>query len=192
MDRRTVIGGVATLVGASGLTGCLDRLQDSSAEEVPDPIDLSGGKEDDQGGMIIGNHGGPNGQIFYADHAPEGHDNPAWFHTLAFGLFPYHFERERRGWEATIIYVTDYSTVDYSIQEGENRTTITSPTAPDTFGDATKMTYVIQSEVSGGMGPALLPFSSDADAATFSDEHGGQTITFDDITPVFISEYTGR
>jgi nitrous oxide reductase accessory protein NosL len=140
--------------------------------------------------MVIGNHGGPNGQIFYEEHSPEDHDNPAWFHTLTFGLFPYYFEHERRGWEATVIYVTDYSTVDYSIQTGKSRTTISAPTAPETFADATEMTYVIESDISGGMGPALLPFSVSDDAEAFISNHGGQTITFDEITPVFLSEYT--
>ena len=131
MDRRTVLRTSAAL-GIGSLAGCLGT--DSSSEEAPDPIDLSGTKYDYQGGMEIGAHGGPNGQIFYDGEQPQsvggpasfrnthaGHDdgggdktdNLAWFHTLVFGLFPYHFERLDRGWEAAAIYVTDYSSVEW-------------------------------------------------------------------------------
>lgn len=190
MDRRTFTGSFGALLGTIGLSGCLSLTGGRSDRRVPEPVDLSGTKTDDQGGMVIGNHGGPNGQIFYEEHSPEDHDNPAWFHTLTFGLFPYYFEHKRRGWKATAIYVTDYSTVDYSIQTGMSRTTISAPTASETFADATEMTYVIESDISGGMGPALLPFSVPDDAETFISNHGGQTLTFDEITPAFLREYT--
>ncbi|WP_018257552.1 nitrous oxide reductase accessory protein NosL [Halomicrobium katesii] len=189
MDRRTFTGSFGGLLCGIGLSGCLGLTGDQSSRPVPDPVDLSGSKTDDQGGMVIGNHGGPNGQIFYKEHSPEDHENPAWFHTLTFGLFPYYFEHERRGWKATVIYVTDYSTVDYSIRTGKNQTSISAPTAPETFADATEMTYVVESDVSGGMGPALLPFSVPDDAEAFIGNHGGRTVTFDEITSRFISEY---
>lgn len=189
MDRRTVVGSVAALICTSGLSGC-SRLTDSRSDrQTPTPVDLSENKLDDRGGMVIGNHGGPNGQIFYEDNSPAGHDNPAWFHTLTFGLFPYYFEHREEGWTATAIYVTDYSTVEYSVRSGRNQTSISAPTAPETFGDARAMTYVADSGVSGGMGPALLPFSVSADAQAFADEHDGRTIAFDAITPAFLSEY---
>lgn len=124
MNRRTVLCTAAT-IGVGSLAGCLGT--DSSSEDAPDPIDLSGTEYDYQGGMEIGAHGGPNGQIFYKDEQPESPggptslrntqtsdsdngtvntDNIAWFHTLVFGLFPYHFERRNRDWEAEAIYVT--------------------------------------------------------------------------------------
>lgn len=141
--------------------------------------------------MVIGAHGGPNGQIFYEDHSPAGHDNPAWFHTLAFGLFPYYFEHDRRGWEPTAIYATDYSTVEYTLPN-ERGLTMPAPTAADTFGDATRMSYVMESRVSGGMGPALIPFSAATDAESFVAEYGGRTVSFDEITPQLIADYTNR
>ncbi|WP_232700306.1 nitrous oxide reductase accessory protein NosL [Halobacterium wangiae] len=173
----TALAGCTVLGGASG---------DQEAGPKPDPVDLSGGKADDQGGMLIGEHFGPNGQIFYADHSPEGHDNPAWFHTLAVGLFPYHFAREQQGWTADAIYVTDYSTVDYDLTERKGRQYITSHTAADTFGDAEALTYVAGSRVHGGMGTELLPFSDDSDASEFVSTHGGETVAFDDIDREFL------
>ena len=186
MDRRTTLAAFGSVVGTGSLAGCF------GGSNRPEPVDLSGGKADDQGGMIIGKHGGPNGQIFYANNAPEGHDNPAWFHTLAFGLFRYYFRHERRGWEARAIYVTDYSLVDYELERRDGRQYMPAPTAAGTFGDATTMTYVMESGVHGGMGPELLPFSVAENAGAFVERHGGRTVTFDDVTPQLIAEYTTR
>ena len=47
--------------------------------------------------MVVGEHFGPNGQVFYEEHSPEGDDGPARFHTLVAGLSPYHSRQERRG-----------------------------------------------------------------------------------------------
>ncbi|WP_396613441.1 nitrous oxide reductase accessory protein NosL (plasmid) [Haloferax sp. S1W] len=188
LTRRTVTK-AASLGVVAALAGCLSG--DESATK-PEPIDLSGGKQDDQGGMVIGVHAGPNGQIFYRDNSPEGHDNPAWFHTLSMGLFPYYFDHKRQGWEAVAIYVTDYSTVEYELRTDEGTTFISTHTDADTFGDAEKMTYVVDSEVHGGMGPDLIPFSNGDDASSFVKEHGGTTVGFDDITREWITGYLKR
>jgi nitrous oxide reductase accessory protein NosL len=190
MRRRTALTACVSLFAVGGSSGGLET--GDGATPTPTSVDLSGGKADDRGGMVIGRHGGPNGQIFYERNGPDGHDGPAWFHTLAFGLFPYHFEHEREGWEAAAIYVTDYSTVDYELFERDGRTYVSSPTAAETFGDGTTATYVLGSEGLGGMGPELVPFSAAADARAFVDRHGGRTITFDEITPHLIAGYTRR
>ncbi|WP_251342288.1 nitrous oxide reductase accessory protein NosL [Haloplanus halophilus] len=189
MHRRTTLAALASLTGV-GLSGCLGGT--TGAGSTPTPVDLGGTKADDQGGMVIGRHGGPNGQLFYANERPEGHDNPAWFHTLTHGLFPYYFRRRREGWEAVAIYVTDYSLFDYELLREEGRTSMPAPTAPDTFGDGRAVTYVMESDVRGGMGPALIPFSDDGDARAFVDDHGGRTVTFGEITPELIAGYARR
>lgn len=207
MHRRTVLA-TAAAVGASSLAGCLGTSD--SDESVPDPVSLSGTKYDYQGGMVIGSHGGPNGQLFYADEQPqqlggsasfqpvhEGHEDDdsgggsdsdastehlAWFHTLVHGLFPYHFSRRDRGWTADVIYVTDYSRVDWELPEDDSRPVMPSPTTADTFADATDLTYVGDSDVMGGMGPALHPFSDQSEAASFAETYNGTRYEFDDIT----------
>lgn len=133
--------------------------------------------------MVIEEHPGPNGQIFYRDHAPETHDNPAWFESLRGCLFPYYFEKERLDWAVDAIYVTDYSSIDYEISESGGDRFISSDTEPGTFADATELTFVVGSSVNGSMGPEFIPFSDDGDAETFVEEHGGELVTFDDIDP---------
>lgn len=179
IGRRRFLGAIGS-AGLAVVAGCTGRAHE--AAETPEPVSLGGGKQDDQGGMIIGEHFGPNGQLFYRDHEPAGHDNPAWFHTLAHGLFPYYFEHERRSWEAEAVYVTDYSQVDYTVTEAQGQQFISSHVAPETFGAASAMQYVSGSDVHGGMGPELIPFGEPADAQAFRAEHGGALLAFEDIT----------
>lgn len=179
LGRRRFLGAIGS-AGLAVVAGCTERADETT--ETPVPVSLGGGKQDDQGGMIIGEHFGPNGQIYYRDHEPAGHDNPAWFHTLAHGLFPYYFEHERRGWEAEAVYVTDYSRVDYTVTEAQSQTFISSHVAPETFGAASAMQYVSGSDAHGGMGPELIPFGDPDDAQAFTAEHGGALLAFEDIT----------
>jgi len=67
-----------------------------------------------------------------------------------------------------------------------------APTAARTFGDRRAMADVVESEVYGGMGPELLPFSTADDARAFVGDYGGRTMAFDDVTPQFVSAYTSR
>lgn len=180
VGRRAFLGGVGAIAVAA-LAGCTAAAS-GEPEAVPTPVALDGGKQDDFGGMIIGEHFGPNGQIFYRGHEPHGPGTPAWFHTLAHGLFPYYFEHERLGREAVAVYVTDYSVVDYDLHVEGDRTFISTHTAASTFGDAHAMHYVAGSRVHGGMGPELIPFGDRADAEAFRAEHGGARVAFEDVT----------
>lgn len=186
-----MVAGIGAVVFTTS-AGCLGDDSDDTESDgpVPEPIDLSGNKQDDYGGMIIGDHFGPNGQIFYIDESPEGRENPAWFHTLTASLFPYHFERERQGWEAEVIYVTDYSRVDYEIEHHGEQSFISSHTGADSFERADDLQYVAGSDVLGGMGPDFMPFSDASDLDAFRDDHGGDVIEFSEIDEDRIAEYT--
>lgn len=167
------------------------RLSGADVRTAPRSAGSVRQKADYQGGMVIGAHGGPNGQVFYADTDPKPEqgtaesspqaDNGAWFHTLAYGLFPYHFEMVGEGATATVIYVTDYSVVDRERADGADRQQMPAPTAADTFADATELTYAVETGVRGAMGPDLMPFSDPDDAAAFVGSHGGHTVSYDDI-----------
>ena len=195
MNRRTYLRASVTAVGVTAFAGC---LASGGGEDVPAPVDLSGTKFDYQGGMEIGAHGGPNGQIFYKDEQPRpavaggadgdtsSPENLAWFHTLVFGLFPYHFDRQSRGWETDVIYVTDYTLVDWDIAADESRPVMPSPTSAEMFAEASELTYVGGSEVMGGMGPALHPFSDSGEASSFVENYGGDTYEFDEINQALV------
>lgn len=175
--------------GSVSRAGSSDERTNSSAAAAITPVDLDGQKRDDRGGMVIGYHGGPNGQIFDATHTPDGHPNPAWFHSLVFGLFPFYLDHERNGWEETAIDVTDYSRIEYSL-DGEGR--LPAPTAADTFAHPTAMPYVMESQVACGMCPTLVPLSAPHDATSFVDRYGGRRLTFDEITADLIASYSTR
>lgn len=191
-NRRQFITGAAT-AGLLSLAGCAQSERASG--QPPDPVDLSGQKTDFRGGMIIGDHGGPNGQVFYQETEPKPRqgagvagdfpDTLGWFHTLVYGLFPYHFEMRNSGAEAAAIYVTDYSIVDWELSS--DTMTMPSPTSPKTFADATELTYVVGSDARGGMGATLLPFSNSDDATRFTDEYNGRTISYNAIDRELIS-----
>jgi len=191
-NRRQFIT-AATTVSLLSIAGCAQN--EGADRQTPDPIDLSGQKTDFQGGMVIGDHGGPNGQIFYEETEPkprqgagverDSSDNLAWFHTLVYGLFPYHFEMRNSGAEAAAIYVTDYSTVDWELSS--DTMTMPAPTSPETFANATELTYVVGSDARGGMGSTLLPFSNSDDAAQFISEYDGRTISYGEIDRTLIS-----
>ena len=188
MNRRTFLYSSGAVAGGGLLAGCLDGLTGGSGA-VPEPVDLSDGKLDYQGGMEIGRHGGPNGQIFYdgeeadtvhrTEDGADGQDGLAWFHTLAQGLFPYHFERLDRGWKATVVYATDYSAVEYSADAEPPR--MPSPTGPETFAAVEDLQFVAGSAATGGMGPELVPFSDGEEASDFAAEYGGEVRSFGEI-----------
>ncbi|MFB6352582.1 MAG: nitrous oxide reductase accessory protein NosL [Halobacteriales archaeon] len=172
-----MLGGLAA-AGVASLAGCLGGP--TGDEPVPDPVALDGGKQCDVCGMVIADHPGPNGQIFYRDHAPEGHDNPAWFDSVK-EQFAYHFEKQRFDWEALVVYATDYSAVDYRLFTERDTTYISCHVEPGSFADAADLVYVVGSEVHGAMGPDLIPFGDRADATAFSGDHGGEVLAYDDI-----------
>ena len=133
--------------------------------------------------MVVGDHPGPNGEIFYREERPATHDNPARFDSLRGCLFPYYFEHERLGWEAVAVYVTDYSTVDYTLTSEGDRTFVSSHTDAASFTDARTAQYVVGSDVHGAMGADLFPFSARADAEAFAATYGGDVLGFDDVSP---------
>lgn len=195
MNRRTFLHRSAITAGVSSLAGCFAAEENS---DVSDPVNLSGHKFDYQGGMEIGVHGGPNGQIFYRDEDPQpaagsvtegdtsSPEGIAWFHTLLFGLFPYYFDRQERGWEAEVVYATDYSLVDWEIPDGADRPVMPSPTSPETFVDGTELRYVGESGVMGGMGSALHPFSEQSEASSFAETYDGTVYEFDEINRALV------
>ncbi|WP_276299774.1 nitrous oxide reductase accessory protein NosL [Halorussus lipolyticus] len=184
--RRSVLRASALGVTAS-LAGCLGGLTGDGGQ-APAAVPLAGDLACDVCGMVIGKHPGPNGQIFYGDNSPEGHDNPARFDSLKRCFFPYKLEHEQMGWNIDAAYVTDYSSVEYDVSTQGSATTISSFTDPESFARAEDLNYVVDSEVEGAMGPDFVPFSNDEDAASFADEYGGEVVEYGDIGEALVGK----
>ena len=133
--------------------------------------------------MVVSEHPGPNGQIFYREHTPEGHDDPAVFDSVRACLLPYYFDHEQSDWSAAAVYVTDYSAVEYDVSTVQGAPYIETFTASETFAAAADVVFVIESSVHGAMGPDFVPFSDTADADAFVEQYGGRTVTWDEMNP---------
>ena len=179
--RRRVLS-AACLVAAGGSAGCLGSGTDASGP--PEPVTLGESADCDVCGMVIAQHPGPTAEIFYADRQPADHGNPARFDST-WEAFQFDFDHET--WTREAFYVTDYSTVDYEFREDGSQTVISTHYSAESFADATAVTFVAGSEVIGAMGADLIGFSAREDARAFRDEHGGDLVGFDDVTPTMIS-----
>ncbi|ELY56072.1 NosL family protein [Natronococcus amylolyticus DSM 10524] len=179
--RRRVLVGAGTIATAAavGLAGCLGDGE-ATTEESAEPIALDGGATCDACGMVIEEHYGPAGQLFYADGGPESSDGPARFDSLT-ELVTVYEERRTRGDELRAAFATDYSSVDYRLEEREGVQYISTHVAADTFVDATELVYVVDSRVKGAMGEEFVPFSDREEASAFADEHGGEVSAWEEL-----------
>ncbi|WP_275736722.1 nitrous oxide reductase accessory protein NosL [Halorhabdus sp. SVX81] len=170
------IGGGAAVSAA----GCLST-------QTPEPVTVRDDDACDVCGMIIPQHPGPSAEVFYRNHDPSGHENPARFDST-WEAFQYDFERRDRGWSRAAFYVTDYSSVEYEIFTDDGTTFISTHPSAEAFTHASEVTFVVASSVEGAMGRDLIGFSSDDDATAFADEYGGSRAQFGDVTRSMIGE----
>jgi nitrous oxide reductase accessory protein NosL len=182
VSRRTVLGASGALA-ATALAGCLGG---DGGDSAPPAITIGSGDACDNCGMVIANHPGANGQIFWEDHAPAEHDAPFRFDALKQCLFPHLFENRDQGRTPAAIYVTDYSAVEYSVSSSDDAPYISSHPEAEAFAPARDLSYVVGSEVNGAMGADFVPFSDAGDADAFAGEYGGEVVSFDDITPALV------
>ncbi|WP_416841598.1 nitrous oxide reductase accessory protein NosL [Haloferax sp. DFSO52] len=169
---------------AGALAGCLGDGRDA---EVPRPIALTGHKQCDHCGMVIEEHPGPAGQLFYEDTKPEAHDNPARF-CSAWETFANKFHREGDGWTVSSGYLTDYSSVEYELFDKGGSTFISAHLDSEAFGPIEDLFYAVGTDIKGSMGTDLIPFSDEADADAFAEEYGGTVYTADDISRDLIAQ----
>jgi len=186
-SRRTVLSGVATAasIGIGSLAGCLGD-DETTSETVPDPVALDGGKTCDVCGMVIADHAGPNGQVFYHGDHPPGREGPAWYDSLN-ELVPDRAAAVDDGHDPAATYVTDYAAIEYEVTEREADRAITPHVAPETFVEWQEAVFVVESGVVGAMGPDPIPFSEREAAQSFVDAEGGQIIESDAVTVELVS-----
>ncbi|SEH12728.1 Nitrous oxide reductase accessory protein NosL [Natronorubrum sediminis] len=175
VSRRAVLGGVAT-ASLGAIAGCLDDGADTpAAVEIEDEHDC------DQCTMRIADHPGPAGQAHYEDPSDTvGDDRPARF-CSSLCTYAFTFDNEDEA-EPEVMYLTDYSVVEESVEEDDDSPVIGRHLEADAFGDATELTMVVDSEVEGAMGASIIPFSDADDADAFADEYGGDREDHDEIT----------
>lgn len=179
IGRRTVLVGIGT--GALiGLAGCL-----GGGEEPPEPVSLDDEQSCDWCGMVIEEHPGPKGQIYFADESPDDRDGPAWF-CSGVCTYRYRSDAEDMDWEPVVTYLTDYSGADYDVEEEEGDLFITALLEAERFVDEADLSFVVGSDVRGAMGPDLIPFSDGDDANAFAEQYGGDVIGADEITDELI------
>lgn len=135
--------------------------------------------------MVISQHYGPSGQVFYAGSYPEDRDGPVWFDSTR-ELFVDRFTAVDRGREPVATYVTDYSSVEYAIAEEDGDQYISTHVGDDTFVLATEAVFVVESDVLGAMGSELLPFGSEDDGKYFAETHGGGVVDYGEVTPELV------
>ncbi len=185
--RQFLLAGTGAF--AASLGGCLGgdgSGDDGAGEEAPAAITIPEGATCDVCGMTIRQHPGPSAEIFYADHEPEGHENPARFDST-WEAYQYEFERDGEGWEDVAFYVTDYSAVDYETFEDGGDTLISRHYEAPSFASVADVTFVADSEVKGTMGRDLIAFGEEADAEAFQSEWGGSIVEHDGVTPEVIA-----
>ncbi|MFB6165415.1 MAG: nitrous oxide reductase accessory protein NosL [Haloarculaceae archaeon] len=185
VPRRRVLAGVAA--GTAALAGCSSGSDGGGGGDRPDPVTLTTDDQCEVCGMVIPNHPGPSTEIFYADHTPTGHPNPAHFDST-WEAFQYDFRRGDQGWQRSVMYVTDYSAVDYRIRTDQGDRLISRHPKASAFVAADDVTFVAGSAVKGAMGKDLIGFGERGDARSFADEHGGQLVGLGDVSRELIAQ----
>jgi len=137
-------------------------------------------------GMLIVDHGGPNGQVFYVGDHPQGRDGPAWYDSLT-ELVTDRASAIDRGREPVATYVTDYAAVEYEITEAGGDRVISSHVAAESFVDWEDAVYAVETGVVGAMGPDVIPFTDPAAAESFVGAEGGRVVEPDAVTVGFVS-----
>ncbi|ARS91466.1 nitrous oxide reductase accessory protein NosL [Natrarchaeobaculum aegyptiacum] len=168
----------AASVGA--LAGCL-----TDEGELPAPITIDADHNCPVCNMVIVNHPGPAGHAFYPDDADIPDQDvqdgvvPYCASTCA---YEYVFEYEEYGEDPRVIYLTDYSKVDWEIYRDGDVKYITAHFEADVHTDARDLTFAVDSEVLGAMGQSVIGFSDPEDAESFAEEYGGDIYDHDSIT----------
>lgn len=184
--RRGVLAALA-VGGAGALAGCL-----GGDEAAPDPVTLRGSEKScDNCNMVVEQHQGPKAQAFYLDDAPtdtigDREDGGAFF-CSTWCCYTFVFRHEGRGHDPAGMYGTDYSSVEYELLDDGPGTLVSAHLDAGSFVDLTTLTFVVDSEVQGAMGPSLVGFSEADDAEAFAGEHGGDVLEHGEITAELVS-----
>ncbi|OUS05112.1 copper resistance protein CopZ [Rhodobacterales bacterium 52_120_T64] len=143
------------------LMGCKDDVADIAA---PDPLILTAEAAGHYCQMEILEHQGPKAQVHI-----EGFLAPLWFSQVRDGIA--YLKSQEQSAEIVVIYVNDMGeAASWQAPGAEN------------WMDVNDAYFVVNSDVTGGMGaPELAPFSDLEKAQTFMAAHGGEIMRLAEI-----------
>lgn len=182
-NRRTVLA----LAGSAALAAVAGCLGDD--EDAPDPEALTGDDICEACGMEVTQHPGPVGQAFYDDH-PDLEDGRAAFcsGTCTFG---WTLMEADAGYDAEVRYLTDYSTVDWSIEEDGDDAFLSPHFDAEDQADVETLTVLAGSDLYGAMGEDIIGFAEESDAEELQDEYGGEVLAAEDVTRELVDSLGG-
>lgn len=157
---------VALLLTAGLLSGCSE--DDSATLAVQQAVAIESGDECHLCGMIIGNFGGPKGQLF-----TRGQPQTKKFCSTR-DLFAYLLDPEHRH-NIQSVFVHDMAVTPWDHPDDK------------TYIDARTAWYVVGSTRKGAMGPTLASFSDQQAAEAFVQSYQGQLYRFDQLNLELIS-----
>ena len=146
---------------ATLLAGCSGS--EPEIVEKPDPVHFESGDECHVCGMAITGFPGPKGQAF-----TEREQNIRKFCSTK-DMFAWFLQPENENRDH-ILYVHNMAETHWDSPDDTH------------LIDAREAFYVVGSNLNGAMGPTLASFASEAEAAEFASEHGGEVFAFADIT----------
>lgn len=147
--------------------GCGTR----TAEDHRPPVEIKDTDTCAVCGMYIKGSTGPRAEA-YAGDAPQ----PLKFESTR-DLLAYAVQPDLAA-QLGAVYVQDTARIDWQNPGG----------SPASFTDARTAFYVAWQPLPGGMGPTFASFAKRADAEAFVAAHGGQIMSFDEITPALVSQ----
>ncbi|MBN7770879.1 nitrous oxide reductase accessory protein NosL [Marinobacter daepoensis] len=151
---------VAFLVVAT-LAGCSEDAPQRA--ERPAPVHFESGDECHVCGMAITHFPGPKGQAF-----TEREQDIRKFCSTK-DMFAWFLQPENENRDHTL-YVHNMAETHWEHPDDTH------------LIDARKAFYVVGSSLNGAMGPTLASFATETDAVDFAADHGGEVLSFSDIT----------
>ncbi|GLU34243.1 nitrous oxide reductase accessory protein NosL [Trinickia caryophylli] len=158
---------VAALAAALVMAACGTR----TVEDHRPPVEIKDTDTCAVCGMYVKGSTGPRAEA-YAGDAPQ----PLKFESTR-DLLAYAVQPDLAA-QLGAVYVQDTARIDWQNPGG----------SPASFTDARTAFYVAWQPLPGGMGPTFASFAKRADAEAFVAAHGGQIMSFGEITPELVSQ----
>ena len=150
--------GLAAAICGVWLAGCGE-----AERSEPAAIEITESTSCALDGMLLAHFPGPKAQVHFV-----GAEFPEYFCDTV-EMFSIHLRPEQARL-VQALYVQDMGKADWNAPRGH-------------WIDARTAFYVVGSDAHGSVGPTIASFAQVAEAAAFRDQHGGEVLRFDEVTP---------